>query len=112
MSRTHNSNVEAGISYLKKSLFSKSKDAQNEYSSNSMIYFLELPKNKYIVLNLINYNKAAHLQGFDLWLSEYKNPNEIGVHKAITSEPLKKSVLFPKDVDFIESTIKWYITNV
>lgn len=98
--------IEKSLDYLNKNQFQKSRDMLKEYSSESMIHFLQLNSKEYLVVNHYAYRNSVENQGLDLWLSQYDKVSDIGSKNASAITCIKLGVLFPADADLINKEIE------
>jgi hypothetical protein len=97
--------IDKSLDFLNKNQFSKRKDILEEYSSGSMLYFLQLNDKQFLVVNHYGYRSTVEDQGLDLWLSHYNTAGDIGMKKASSITSLKFGVQFPEDEDLIKKEI-------
>ena len=79
----HNFSVQQLIKRFQDCNFSS---AIEEYYPNNKLYFKKINENKFLVFNHFN-AKEKGMDGFDCWISEYRNAKQIGLVK-----PSKKSI--------------------
>jgi hypothetical protein len=89
------------ITDLSNSGFSKTVDTLNEYSTNADLYFRSIGNQQFIVFNHYNKKSKDHFQGFDCWLSNYKDQSEIGKIKALQIEEIRLGFQFSRDWELI-----------
>jgi hypothetical protein len=97
--------IDKSLDYLNKNQFSKRKDTLEEYSSGSMLFFLQLNDKQFLVVNHYAYRSTVEDQGLDLWLSQYDNASDIGTRAASSITSLKLGVYFPADAELIKKEI-------
>ena len=89
------------ISTLISNGFSKTDNPINDYSKNADLYYKKINKGEYIVFNHYNKNLKEHLQGFDCWISVYKNETNIGKIKVTDYTEIRLSFQISRDWNLI-----------
>jgi hypothetical protein len=100
--QTWTSKVDDTLSFLTRNNFSCAKDSIGEYSRRSILYYKQVDDDTFIVVNHFNAKLRKDLQGFDMWLSKYNRPSEIGSKKAKSIRGIKLSVHLPDDAHLME----------
>ena len=95
--------IQATLEFFKVNVFANTSDTLSEYSANGILYYMPISDGKYLVANLYGRNGNILFQGFDLWLSEYKNICDIGRKPALSIVGIKNGFKFPKDRDCIDA---------
>lgn len=86
--------------------FFKTVDMLSEYSKDADLYYRSIGDQQFIVFNHYNKNKKVQLQGFDCWVSKYKNESEIGKVKALHIEEIRLGFQFARDWELIDKYLK------
>ena len=102
MRRQKEKEIKGTLDFMSSWMFRKVSDDLNEYSKNADLYWIPVQGRKYLVINHYNRKRKIALQGFDLWLSEYRSDNDIGKEKAISTKSLKLCFKYPEHKNILE----------